>query len=41
MPHVGLEHTISVFEQAKTVRALHRAATVIYINEWHTNREFW
>jgi hypothetical protein len=29
MPQVGLEPTIPVFERAKTVRALERAATVI------------
>jgi hypothetical protein len=29
MPHVGFEPTIPVFERAKTVHALHRAATVI------------
>jgi hypothetical protein len=29
MPRVGFEHTISVFERAKTVDALGRAATVI------------
>jgi hypothetical protein len=29
MPHVGFEPTIPVFEWAKTVHALDRAATVI------------
>jgi hypothetical protein len=29
MPQVGIEHTIPVFEQAKTVHALDRTATVI------------
>jgi hypothetical protein len=29
MPQVGFELTISVFERAKTVHALDRAATVI------------
>jgi hypothetical protein len=29
MPQVGFEHTIPVFERAKTVYALDRAATVI------------
>jgi hypothetical protein len=29
MPHVGFEPTIPMFEQAKTVHALDRAATVI------------
>jgi hypothetical protein len=29
MPQVGFEHTIPAFEQAKTVHALDRAATVI------------
>jgi hypothetical protein len=29
MPRVGLEPTIPVFERAKTVHALDRAATVI------------
>jgi hypothetical protein len=29
MPRVGFEHTIPVFERAKTVHALDRAATVI------------
>jgi hypothetical protein len=29
MPHVGFEPTIQVFERAKTVHTLYRAATVI------------
>jgi hypothetical protein len=29
MPRVGFEHTIPVFERAKTFRALDRGATVI------------
>jgi hypothetical protein len=29
MPHVGFEPTITVFERAKTVDVLDRAATVI------------
>jgi hypothetical protein len=29
MPRVGFEHTIPVFERAKTVHAFDRAATVI------------
>jgi hypothetical protein len=29
MPRVGFEHMIPMFEQAKTVHALDRAATVI------------
>jgi hypothetical protein len=32
MPRVGVEHTISVFEQAKKVHALDHAATVIGIH---------
>jgi hypothetical protein len=31
MPRVGFEHTIQVFERAKTVHALDRAAIVIGI----------
>jgi hypothetical protein len=31
MPQVGFEHTIPMFERAKTVHALDRAATVIGI----------
>jgi hypothetical protein len=29
MPRVGFEHTIPVFERAKTVHALHRAVAVM------------
>jgi hypothetical protein len=29
MPRVGFEHTIPMFEQAKTIYALDRSATVI------------
>jgi hypothetical protein len=29
MAHAGLEHTIPVFERAKTIHALNRAVTVI------------
>jgi hypothetical protein len=32
MPQVGFEPTIPVFEPTKTVHALARAATVIYLN---------
>jgi hypothetical protein len=31
MPRVGFKHTIPLFERAKTVHALNRAATVIVI----------
>jgi hypothetical protein len=34
MPRVGFEPTIPVFERAKTVRALERAATVIGERRW-------
>jgi hypothetical protein len=34
MPRVGLEPTIPVFERAKTVHALDRAATVIGFEKW-------
>jgi hypothetical protein len=40
MPRVGFEPTIPVFEQAKTVHALDRAATVIgthYIHKHEFN----
>jgi hypothetical protein len=33
MPRVGFEHTIRVFEQAKTVRTLDHAATVVGNNK--------
>jgi hypothetical protein len=42
MPWVGLEPTISVFERAKTVHALDRAATVIGrrgISIWKLSRQ--
>jgi hypothetical protein len=32
MPQVGFEHTIPIFERAKTFHALDRAATVIGMN---------
>jgi hypothetical protein len=33
MPRVGFEHTIPVFERAKTVHALDRAATAIGLRD--------
>jgi hypothetical protein len=35
MPRVGLEHTIPLFERAKTVHVLERAATAIGKNPIH------
>jgi hypothetical protein len=35
MPRVGFEHTIPVFERAKTVHALYSAATVIGLSLIH------
>jgi hypothetical protein len=39
MPLVGFEPKIRVFERAKTVHALDRAATVI--GKFHTYRKVW
>jgi hypothetical protein len=36
MPRVEFEHTIAVFERAKTVHALDRAASVIGMNDYKT-----
>jgi hypothetical protein len=39
MPLVGFEPTFSVFERAKTVHALYRAATVIgYVLTMHVTK---
>jgi hypothetical protein len=40
MPRVGFEPTIPVFERAKTVHALGRAATVIGIAYYGTSKAF-
>jgi hypothetical protein len=38
MPHVGIEPMIPVFERAKTVHALDRAATVIEVDRTYTKQ---